>query len=250
MKMETEILVVRDCDLFSSILIEQGFSVINFPTIKTEQIADYAELDKVVTEIETFDGIFITSPNAAAPFLERLNKTKKIYCGKIYVLGKRTSKLFKTAGIEIYFREDAANAAELLNSIPKNELKGKKFLYLRGNRSLQIIPETLEDFAEVKELIVYKTSATEADAKQSNKIKEKLRNKKIAAVCFFSPSGVEGFLENFAEFEQDKTKIAAIGETTARFIEDRNLRIDFIAEKPSTEVFAKGLIDYLRKDFE
>ncbi|MBA3633944.1 MAG: uroporphyrinogen-III synthase [Acidobacteria bacterium] len=248
--METEILVVRDYDYFSSILTEQGFSVINFPTIKTEKIIDCAELDKIISEIETFDGIFITSPNAAEPFLERFKKTWENYRGKIYVLGQRTNELFKTAGIETFSSKDTKNAAELLDSIPKNELESKKFLYLRGNRSLRIIPEMLRDFAEVKELIVYKTAATPTNEKQSDKIKEKLRNKKIAAICFFSPSGVQGFLENFAEFEQSTIKIAAIGKTTARYIEDKNLRIDFIAENPVTKDFANGLVNYLRREIE
>ncbi len=250
MKMKTEILVVRDYDLFSSILVEQGFLVINFQTIKTEKIADFSELDKAISAIENFDGIFITSPNAAEPFLERFGKTGGNYRNKIYVLGKRTSELFKKAGIEIVFYEDAKNAAELINSIPQNELEGEKFLYLRGSRSLRIIPEMLKDFAEIKELIVYKTSAIEADAKQSDRIKEQLKKGKIAAVCFFSPSGVEGFLENFAEFKQGKVKIAAIGKTTARFIEERNSRVDFVAENPTAEDFANGLINYLRKEIE
>ncbi len=250
MKMKTEILVVREYDIFSSILVEQGFWVINFPTIKTEKIADYAELDKIVSEIENFDGIFITSPNAAEPFLERLNETGKNFRGKIYVLGKRTNELFKRAGIEIVFYKEAKNAAELIDSIPNNELEGKKILYLRGNRSLRTIPEMLGSFAEIKELIVYKTSATEVDAKQSDKVKEKINSGKIAAVCFFSPSGVESFLENLAEFKQDAIKIAAIGETTARFIKERNMRVDFIAENPSAEDFAKGLINYLRREIE
>ncbi len=72
MKMKTEILVVRDYDLFSSILVEQGFLVINFQTIKTEKIADFSELDKAISAIENFDGIFITSPNAAEPFFGKI----------------------------------------------------------------------------------------------------------------------------------------------------------------------------------
>lgn len=250
MKMKTKILVVRDYDLFSSILIEQGFSVINFPTIKTERIADFSELDKVISEIENFDGIFITSPNAAEPFLERLRETEKNYRGKIYVLGNRTNELFKAAEIEIVFYEAAKTAAELIDLLPNNELNGKKFLYLRGNLSLRTIPEMLENLADVKELVVYKTSATETDAKQSDRIKKKLKSGKIAAACFFSPSGVEGFLEKSAEFEQSKIKIAAIGKTTAQFIKERNLRVDFIAENPTAEDFANGLINYLRKEIE
>jgi uroporphyrinogen-III synthase len=40
-----EILVIREKDVFTSILIENGFSVLNFPTIKTETVSDLSELD-------------------------------------------------------------------------------------------------------------------------------------------------------------------------------------------------------------
>lgn len=244
--MKTEILVVRDYDIFSSILVEQGFLVINFPTIKTEKLADYSELDKVIAEIENFDGIFITSPNAAEPFLERFGN----YQGKIYVLGNRTKRLFTAADIEIVFYENAKNAAELIDSIPKNELKGKKFLYLCGNRSLRVIPEMLENLAEIQELVVYKTSATEADAKESDKVKKKLEKGKIAAACFFSPSGTESFLEQFDLETLHQTVIATIGKTTANFFEQQNLRVGFVSSKPTAEDFAVELVYYLEQEAE
>lgn len=248
MKMKTEILIVRDYDLFSSILVEQGFSVINFPTIKTEKLADYAELEKVIAEIENFDGIFITSPNAAEPFLEKLGETKKSYRGKIYILGNRTNELFTKASIEIVFYENAKNAAELINLIPKNELNGEKFLYLCGNRSLRIIPEMLENLAEVQELIVYKTSATEANAKESDRVKKKLEEGRIAAVCFFSPSGAESFLEQFDVSILHQTSIATIGKTTAEFFERQNLKVGFVSSKPTAENFAIELLEYLKEE--
>ena len=243
MIMKPEILVIRDFDVFSQILIENGFPVINFPAIKTETISDFSELDETISDLENYDGIFITSPNAAAPFLERLNKN---YHGKIYVLGKRINELFNSFGFETIFDENVKNAEELINSIPKSEIQDKSFLYLRGNRSLRVIPEKLKDLAQVRELIIYKTLATNPNGKQSQEITQKLKNGQISVICFFSPSGAEVFLETFSDFEQGEIKIAAIGITTAGFLNEKNLRVDFIAEKPNAEDFAKGLIDYLK----
>ncbi len=248
MKMKTGILVVRDYDLFSSLLIGQGFSVVNFPTIKTEKIADYSEFDKVIADIENFDGIFITSPNAVNPFLERFGETAKNYRGKIYVLGNRTKELFKAADVEVIFYEHANNAAELIDSIPENALERKKFLYLCGNRSLRIIPEMLGKYAEVQELIVYKTSATEADVKESDRVKKKLEKGKIAAACFFSPSGAESFLSQFGTEVLHQTIIAAIGKTTAEYFERQNLNVGFVSSKSNAEDFAVELIKYLGKE--
>lgn len=242
--MKKEILVVRQPDRFSEILAAEGFSVVNFPTIKIERVEDLTKLDETIAEIKKFDGIFITSPNAAEPFLERLKN--RAFRGRIYVLGRRTQQLFASARIETEFNSDAKNILELLDSVPESDLEGKRFLFLRGNRSLRAIPERLNEIADVEELIVYRTVATEADVKQSDKIAEKLRNNEFAAVCFFSPSGVEGFLDRFAEFDPGAIKIAAIGKTTAEFIKRKILRVDFVSAKPSAEDFAAGLIQYLR----
>src|SRR4051812_37755949 len=114
--MPPEILVVRGYDLFSSILVERGFTVINFPVVKTEAVKDLSELDAVLSEIETFDGIFITSPHAAEPFLERFEEKKTAFSGKFYLLGERTSRLFKPFDVRIFDNGGATTAAELLNS--------------------------------------------------------------------------------------------------------------------------------------
>lgn len=246
--MKTEILVVRDDDAFSRILVKRGFSVINFPTIKIEKIDDDSELKRAIEEIENFDGIFITSPNAAAPFLKRFIESKKNFCGKIYVLGKRTNELFRTAKFTAVFDENLKSAEDLLASIPESDLKRKKFLYLRGNRSLRVIPERLKGIAEVEEVIVYKTAATKPAREKSEEIAEKFKKNRISAVCFFSPSGVEEFLSLFEDFSQNNVKITSIGKTTAKFIESKNLRVDFISSKPAAEDFAIELIKFLERN--
>ena len=242
--MAGEILVIRKKDVFSSILIEKGFSVINFPVIKTETLADLTELENLLNEIETFDGIFITSAKAAEIVSAKLKEMRKTFRGKFYVLGKRSADLLKKSG-EIFFDENATTAEELLRLIPTAELENKQFLFPRGNKSLRVVPETLRNIAEVSETLVYNTSEIETDATKAAEIKEKIESEEIAAVCFFSPSGVEGFLKQFENFSQSKVKIAAFGQTTAQFIEANNLRVDFIAAKPIATNFASELVNFL-----
>jgi uroporphyrinogen-III synthase len=152
------------------------------------------------------------------------------------------------AGFETFFSENAATAEEMLKAIPQSEIEGKSFLFPCGNRSLRVIPEKLKGVANVREVVVYKTVATDFDEMLSDKIKEKLDSQKFAAICFFSPSGVEGFLEKFPQFCQNKIKLATIGTTTAKRAAEKNLRVDFIPAKPTAEVFANGLAQYLRKE--
>jgi uroporphyrinogen-III synthase len=79
-------------------------------------------------------------------------------------------------------------------------------------------------------------------------IKEKFEQGKINAICFFSPSGVEEFLKKFDDFSQDKIKVAAIGQTTARCAEENNLRLDFVSTKPIAKDFAFELTSFLQAE--
>ncbi len=244
--MKTEILVVREKDEFTRILIEQNFSVVNLPLIKTAPLADLSELENCLENLDAFDGIFMTSSKAAEVFLEKAKG--KSFVGKFYVLGRRSEELLKAANCKTFSGDEARTAAQLLRLIPAEELKGKNFLFLRGNRSLRVVPETLEKVAKIREIVVYRTIAVEVEAEKLIEIKEKLARGKIGAICFFSPSGAEEFLKRFENFSQAEIKIAAIGETTARFVKAMDLRVDYVALKPSAKNFAADFIEYLRNE--
>lgn len=244
--MKSEILVVREKDQFSRFLIEQNFSVVNLPLIKTVPLADLSELERCLENLDRFDGIFITSSKAAEVFLEKSRAVNKSFGGKFYALGKRSGELLKAANCKTFSTDGAKTAAQLLRLIPAEELKDKNFLVLRGNRSLRLIPDALAAVAKIQEAIVYQTVAIEQSRETLNEIKEKLARGEIRAICFFSPSGAEEFLKRFENFSQREVKIAAIGETTARFVKANDLRVDFVAANPTARNFAIDLIEYLR----
>lgn len=245
MKMR-EILVIREKDRFSSILIEEGFSVINFPLIKTAAFDDLSDLENSLMEIESFDGIFITSSKAAEIVSTKLAEMRKNFAGKFFVLGKRSADLLKKTGCEIFYNERATTAAELLRLIPNEDLKNKIFLLACGNRSLRIVPETLQNIARVREIVVYETIDVEYDESEIKRIGSKLDTEEIKAVCFFSPSSVGNFLKKFRGFQPEKISVAVIGKTTANFARDAKLRVDFVSSNPNSEIFAHELAEYLR----
>ena len=246
--MPIDVLVIRAKDKFSSILIERGFTVINLPLIKSEPLEDLSKLEDCLEDIESFDGIFVTSANAARIVSRKILELQIDFKGKFYVLGGRSNKIITGSGFKTFFRERAATAEEMLKLIPDIETGGKKFLFPCGNKSLRIIPETLRDKATVQEVVVYKTSATEINEKFSENIKIKFKKGKIAATCFFSPSAAESFIAQFGAEVLHQTIIAVIGKTTAEYFERRNLNVDFVSSKSNAENFAIELIEYLRKE--
>jgi uroporphyrinogen-III synthase len=234
------ILVVRNFDNFSRILTGKGFSIINCPTIETterenslDESANFSALD--------YDGIFLTS-RRATEIAEREIFSKKNYRGKVYVLGKSSFDLLKDKELRLFFDESANTAAEMLEKIPLENLRGKRFLFIRGAKSLGTVREFLKEIATLDERIVYETRARAVDETLKIEIEKKLENGEIEAACFFSPSGAESFLAQFGAAALKRTKIAVIGKTTAGFFARQGLKTGFTAPKATAEGFANELV--------
>jgi uroporphyrinogen-III synthase len=242
----TSVLVVRKFDNFSRILTEKGFSVINCPTIET---TGHENLHGLSAEIsaKNYDGIFQTSRTATEIAYREIFCKNFKRIGKIYVLGKSSFDLLKDKNLDLFFDENANTAREMLGAIPPEDLKNKRFLFIRGEKSLGAVPEFLRNFAEIDERIVYGTRTIEVAASEKKEIAARLGRGEIEAACFFSPSGAESFLEQFGAEVLQQTKIAAIGKTTADFFAETGLKVDFIPTRSSAEEFALELTDYLRR---
>ncbi len=249
MKKPPQILVIREFDTFSSLLTDNGFRVINFPAIQTLPIEDFSELNKIIDRLENYDGLFFTSPKAAEVFLqnfENFENKENDFRGKIYVLGNRTKLLFEDTNFEIVFRADANTAEEFINSFDRSEFANKKFLFLRGDKSLRTIPELLKDQSIVDEIVVYRIILKTIDETLKNEISEKFSKSEIDLIIFFSPTGIESFVKTFGGFLINDIKIAAIGTTTAKKAAENNLTVKFVSSKANAEDFAFELIDYIK----
>src|SRR5690606_41073154 len=70
---------------------------------------------------------------------------------------------------------------------------------------------------------------------------------KYDILVFFSPSGIKSLFENFPDFEQDNTKIAAFGKTTVAEAKKLGLKIDLPVPTPETPSMAMALEQYIKK---
>jgi uroporphyrinogen-III synthase len=248
--MRETVLVIREYDAFSETLVRAKLEVVNFPAIQTLPIENLDELDGKLSKIEIYDGLFLTSPKAAEVLLQRFREKNFAYSGEVYVLGNRTKTFFEdfeNANFEIVFRENANTAEELINSFGSDAFAGKKFLFLRGDKSLRTIPELLKDVAAIDEIVVYRTIENSFDKVLIGGIKQKLEQNQIGWICFFSPSGIESFINAFGEISLNSVKIAAIGETTAKRAAEKKLKVDFISARANAEDYARGLINRIKE---
>jgi uroporphyrinogen-III synthase len=242
--MTNAILVVREFDNFSRILTENSFAVINCPLVETVAREDLDDLGDEITS-GNYDGIFLTSRRATEIFRDELVDKTFDFGGRIYVLGKSGFEILSGTKLDVYFDAAANTAREMLEKIPVEDLREKRFLFIRGTKSLGTIPDFLKGKARLDEKIVYETRQIAVDVNLKSEIAAKLKAGAFAAACFFSPSGAESFLEQFGAQGLHRTKIATIGTTTADFLEKKSLKVDFTPTATSAEDFAVELTDYL-----
>ncbi len=240
------VLVVRPDGRFCDVLRTNGCEVINLELIKTEEVSDLSELDAAIHQIDTYEGIFLTSPVAAEIFLRHLKAESRKFADKVYVLGERARTVLLGSELNVMSRPGANTAEELINSFGLSEFAGKDLLFIRGDRSVRTIPLLLGKIARVDELVVYKTIETAPEKSVVDGVENKLKAGGIDCACFFSPSGVDSFMTNFAGSDLDTVRAAAIGETTAGRAKEVGLDVVFVSKRANEEDFAAGFAAYIK----
>lgn len=240
------VLVIRQADDFSSALGQSGIEVVNLPLIHTEPVEDLSELDEKLSELNQYDGIFLTSPVAAGIFLEHINEPEK-FGGKVYVLGERTKNIFDEKNFEVVFSKDANTAEEFINSFEAEQFTGKNFLFIRGDKSMRTIPWLLRTSAVVDEVVVYRTVENPLSGETIRTIEAKIDGGNIDWLCFFSPSAIDAFVDRFSSERAKNLNTAVIGETTANRARETGMNLQLISKKANAAEFANSLAEHVKQ---
>ncbi|NIJ53483.1 uroporphyrinogen-III synthase [Dyadobacter arcticus] len=210
------------------------------PFIQVDGIS-YKDFRKQKINILDFSAVIFTSRNAIDHFFRICNEgrievpaTMKYFCiseqtanylQKYIVIRKR--KIFT----------GTKTAAELIELMRKH--KKEKFLYPCSDVRKNDIPE----FADLEEF-----SFTEATMYQTGSADlSDLENVYYDIIAFFSPSGIKSLFDNFPDFKQNDTRLAAFGPTTAKAVEDAGLVLDIQAPLPNAPSMTGALDLYIRK---
>ena len=128
-------------------------------------------------------------------------------------------------------------AADLLELIKKH--KSEKFLFPCSDKRRSDIPEFMgSNDLQLTEAVMYETVSADLSD---------LTHVFYDIICFFSPSGIKSLLTNFPEFQQNKTRIAAFGPTTAKAVTEAGLILDIQAPHPSAPSMTGALELYIKK---
>lgn len=128
-------------------------------------------------------------------------------------------------------------ALELVELMKKH--KKEKFLYPCSDVRKNDIPEFMDtgDF-HFTEATMYQTVSSNLSD---------LEDVYYDIIAFFSPSGIKSLFDNFPDFKQNSTRIAAFGPTTAKAVEDAGLILDIQAPLPNAPSMTGALELYIKK---
>ena len=193
-------------------LVEKNFIQTKSISFETPQLNDY---------------LVFTSKQAVKSVLK--SDVKNVHSISCLCVGSKTRNFLEKKGFTVI---ESADYAEDLIQIINSKYKSNSFTFFCGNIRKNTIPNYFQqNKIAYNETIVYET-----------KLKPHQTKEPFDGVLFFSPSGVNSFLEK----NSLKNRICfCIGTTTAKALENRTKNI-VIASQPTVEHVINEVIKYYK----
>lgn len=231
----------------------RGGTVVFFPTIEITPPDSWDECDRALGRIDEYDGLLFTSVNAVTLFLQRAEALHVPLNGLqqkvIYAVGRRTKREIEQHRLRVAAIPERAAAERLADLLASTGVKGKRFLFPRGNLGREILVEHLQrQGASVEPVIVYQTRRPQPT--NLDDVTRMIEEGKIDVVTFTSPSTLRNFASFFSEqlMKQVRT-IAVVGPVTASAARALGLETHIIASDSSMEGLAEEIARYYQCQF-
>jgi uroporphyrinogen-III synthase len=135
----------------------------------------------------------------------------------------------------------------LVALLKPEEVKGNKYLFIRGTLSLGIVPAEIQKLGGTcDEITVYENRPPEKSPEEKARIKSLLDQGRIDCIVFTSPSTVTNFFQILGLSSLPSTvKVASIGDTTSGALKEFNLETDIRPSYSSGEDLADAIASAL-----
>ena len=194
-------------------LVEKNFIQTKSISFETPQLNDY---------------LVFTSKQAVKSVLK--SDVKNVLSKSCLCVGSKTKKFLEKKGFTV---NESADYADDLIQIIDSKYKDISFTFFCGNIRKNTIPNYFqENKIAYNEFVVYET-----------KLKPHQIKKPFDGILFFSPSGVNSFLENNT---LENKMCFCIGTTTAKALENKTENI-VIASQPTVENVINEVIHYYKR---
>ena len=239
-------------DFVRAIEANGGLAVV-FPTIEILPPSSWDACDRALENLYMYNGLIFTSTNGVNFFFQRLTERgislNSLTSKTIYVVGEKTGKAIEEHGLKVTVMPEKFTAADLSRKLESEDLRGKTFLFPRGNLGKDMLQDNLKLLgANVDSVIVYQT--VRPHQTKIDEVRAMLLNGDIDVTTFTSPSTFNNFAALFSKPELidifKKTRIAVIGPVTATAITSAGFEPDITVRESTIAALTQAIIDFYR----
>lgn len=203
------------------------------------------EFRKQKINLEDYTAIILTSKSAVDHFFRLCDEVRhkvptdlKYFC-KSEAIALYLQKHIVYRKRKVFFGK--RTLADLKPSLLKYRKK-EKFLLpcsnLGGHNFTQFLTDNEFDFTESTMYLAASSDISD------------LENVFYDILVFFSPLSLNSLYDNFPNFKQNNTRIAAFGKTTAQAVLDKGLTLDIQAPSPEAPSMTMAIENYIRRTLE
>ncbi len=234
-------------------LEENGANCFECATIDIHPVDSYEILDGELERLQEYHWILFSSLNGVEYFFKRLYQkgmdARDLKGSDLGVVGKSTADLLLKYGVNADLIPPVFTSEGLAESLLDQGVEGRNILIPRAEKGREILPETLRGAgAQVTIAPVYKNIQP---AGRKDELRQELEAGLVNLVTFTSSSTVRNFLtmvdakdsEELKDLLKD-VKIAAIGPITAKTVTDNGLTVDIQPEEHTIAEMVKAIVSY------
>jgi len=212
----------------TALLQSLGANVIHCPTIEIVEPGTWAPADAAIAKIDSYDWILFTSANSVEFFIGRLlaqcpNGLLPLNQLVKFAIGSATARKLEAYGLkpDLLAAESTGEASvdsiiNYVGPVGTDALNGLRMLFPRAKAGRDALPDGLRKAGAIVDVIeIYQTISTRTDSS----ILQVIRESKIDAITFTSPSTVSSYVQQAGGVQAINTSgeplVACIGPTTA-----------------------------------
>ena len=236
-------------------LEELGAEVLQFQTVEVVPPETWADLDRCIDAISSYDWLIFTSSNGVKYFFMRFFEkdwdVRELKGMRICTIGTKTAGELKKFGLKVDLVPEEFRAEGLIKAITQDKergktggdlLKGMRFLLPRAEVAREIFPEKVRELGGIIDVpIAYRAVKPELHGKR---LKRFLKEGRITVATFTSAATFTNFREIMGDDADGLLRnvaIAVIGPVTAQAIEKAGLKVDIMPKEATVEAMVEEI---------
>ncbi|MFD1705590.1 uroporphyrinogen-III synthase [Siminovitchia sediminis] len=205
----------------------------------------------IIQSLDQYDWIIFTSKNGVKYFFQHIEEQRESFemlkgHMRFAAVGEKTKSELKRYFVDAYFMPNVYTAEDFSKEFFEKGLKAKRVLIPKGNLASTIIAESFRSRGIIAdEWIVYETYYP---TKDHSRLADILKDNRLDAACFTSPSTFHHFYQVVQQHHLEKhiefLTFTAIGKVTKRAIEAEGFAVKVCPEKYTIDSMFQELCMY------